>query len=46
MSKEMYAAPELEVVDLGGEDVICSSPSSSAGGTGTDTDTGDWENGD
>ena len=37
MSKEMYAAPELEVFDLSGEDVICATTS----GIGTDTDRGD-----
>ena len=36
MSKEIYAAPELELVDLGGEDVVCDS----VGGVGTDTEFG------
>ena len=45
MSKEMYAAPELEVVDLGGEDVICGS--TVVEGIGGDTGTGDgFEGGD
>ncbi len=35
MSKEMYAAPELEVVDLGGEDVICATASGTGGNAGT-----------
>ena len=39
MSKEMYAAPELEVVDLGGEDVICATTS----GTSTHPGTGDGD---
>ena len=40
MSKEMYAAPELEVFDLSGEDVMYAS----IGGEGTDSGpgNGDW----
>ncbi len=39
MSKEMYAAPELELVDLGSEDVVCDSVTGGGNGTGS----GDWE---
>ena len=42
LSKEMYAAPELEVVDLGGEDVICNSVT----GDGTDSEFGGGDPGD